>query len=254
MFNKPPPHEFKIAELVPRLYSAAPFSEHWCSQIASCSIELLVRPPERRQTLSKRIWFFLLLVVPAVAAAQSPASAVGGNAGLWAGGEISTFNPDYTCSNNFPLACRNQLLGVTALFDFNAASRWGAEGEARWMHWHGEGGLKESNYLIGPRYRVYQNGHFDLWPKLMLGGGWITTPGYPQAGSLQGSFFVIAPAITADYRLSGRWSARADYEYQFWPSFAGPPTVNSTGQPTSHNHGLTPNGFSVGVSYKFLGD
>ena len=204
--------------------------------------------------MSKRIWLSLLLVLPVAAAAQTPQSAVGGNAGFWAGGELSTFNPDYSCSNNFPLGCGNQLFGITALFDFNATSRWGAEGEARWLHWHGPGAQTESNYLLGPRYRVYQKGRFDLWPKLMLGGGWITTPTYPQAGSIKGSYFAIAPAITADYRLNSRWSARADYEYQFWPSFSGPPTQGSNGQVIQHNHGLTPNGFSIGVSYKFLGD
>ena len=203
--------------------------------------------------MSQRICIFLLLMVPAAAAAQTAPAAVGGNAGLWAGGEISIFNPDYSCPSNSPFTCGNQLIGLTALFDFNATSRWGAEGEARWLHWHGVGGQVESNYLIGPRYRVYQNGGFDLWPKIMLGGGWITTPNYPQAGSIKGSFFVIGPGVTSDYRLTDHWAARADYEYQFWPSFAGPTTTNSSGQVVQHNHGLTPNGFSVGVSYKFLG-
>lgn len=202
----------------------------------------------------KRFGAFILVVIPSLALAQSPRSAVGGNAGLWAGGEISAFNPDFSCSTNTPFSCGDgELIGPTVLFDFNAAKRWGAEGEARWLHWHGAGGETESNYLIGPRYRVYQNGRFDLWPKLMLGGGWIQTPNYPQVGSLKGSFFVIAPAVTADYRLQGPWSVRADYEYQFWPSFVGPPT-NSNGQLVQHNHGITPNGFSFGVAYKFLGD
>lgn len=204
--------------------------------------------------MSKWIWLFLWIVIPSLGLAQAPQSAVGGNAGMWATGEISIFNPDFGCPGASPFSCGSgQLLGLTALFDFNATSRWGAEGEARWLLWHGVGGEKESNYLLGPRYRVYQRGQFDLWPKLMLGGGWITTPGYPQAGTLKGSYFAIAPGVTADYRLNNRWSVRADYEYQFWPSFAGPPTFNSAGQVLQHNHGLTPNGFSVGVSYKFLG-
>ena len=203
--------------------------------------------------MSRRLSLLVLMVVPAVVLAQSPKSAVGGTAGLWAAGEISTFNPDYTCSSNSPFSCGNQLIGITALFDLNAASRWGGEGEARWLPWHGVGGQNESNYLIGPRYRAYQNGRLALWPKIMVGGGWITTPNYPQAGTLKGSYFVIAPAVTAEYRLNVRWSARADYEYQFWPSFAGPPSLNSSGQFVQHNHGLTPNGFSVGLSYRLFG-
>lgn len=203
--------------------------------------------------VSKRIWLILTLLLSSPVFAQSPVSAVGGNAGLWAGGEISTFNPDYECPSNSPFSCGNQLIGLTALFDLNATTRWGGEGEARWLHWHGVGGEKESNYLIGPRYRFYQHERFDVWAKLMIGGGWITTPHYPQAGSLQGSYFAVAPGITADYHLRDRWTVRADYEYQFWPSFTGPPTFNSSGQLVQHNHGLTPNGFSVGVSYRFLG-
>jgi hypothetical protein len=47
---------------------------------------------------------------------------------------------------------------------------------------------------------------------------------------------------------------RADYEWQFWPSFAGLPTYNSTtGTVVQNNSGLTPNGFSVGLIYRFLG-
>lgn len=204
--------------------------------------------------MSKRIWVLFVVVISSVALAQSPQSAVGGNAGLWAGGEVSTFNPDYSCNSNSPFSCSGgQLIGLTALFDLNTTSRWGGEGEARWLHWHGNGGMTQNDYLIGPRYRVYQSGRFDLWPKIMLGGGWITTPNYPQAGSLKGSFFVIAPAVTADYSLQGHWSLRADYEYQFWPSFAGPPTVGTSGQSVQHNHGITPNGFSIGVAYRLLG-
>lgn len=203
--------------------------------------------------MPKGLWVLLLLVIPAASIAQTPQAAVGGNAGLWAGGEISTFNPDYSCGSNWPFSCGNQLIGVTALFDFNATTRWGAEGEARWLHWHGLAGETESNYLVGPRYRVYQHEKFDLWPKLMLGGGWITTPNYPEAGSLKGSYFAIAPGVTGDYRLTDHWAARADYEFQFWPSFAGPPTFSSSGQVVQHNHGLTPDGFSFGVAYKFLG-
>ena len=46
----------------------------------------------------------------------------------------------------------------------------------------------------------------------------------------------------------------ADYEWQIWPSFAGPPSYDpTTGTLVQHASGLTPNGLSVGVSYRFLG-
>jgi len=38
-------------------------------------------------------------------------------------------------------------------------------------------------------------------------------------GYAQGSYFVVAGGGVADYRLSPRWSARADFEYQYWPQF-----------------------------------
>ena len=201
----------------------------------------------------RRTGFLLFLLLPAVLFAQSPRSVVGGEAGLWVAGEMSTINPDWGCPNSSPFSCANQLIGPTALFDFNAHDRWGAEGEARWLHWHGLGGLTQADYLLGPRYRFFQRDRFNVWAKLELGGGWITTPGYPSApGSLKGSYFVYAPGATVDYRLSHRWSVRGDYEYQFWPSFVGSPTV-SGGTVVQHNHGLSPDGFSVGVAYRFLG-
>lgn len=199
----------------------------------------------------KRIGFFvLLLFVPAVLTAQSPKSATGGEGFLDAGGEASAFNPDFSCNNDSPFHCA--LLGPAVFFDFNPTAKWGVEGEARWLHWHGVGGEKESNYLAGPRYRVWRFHRLNAWAKFELGGGWITTPYYPAAGTLQGSYFVLAPGGTLTYPLTHRISVRGDYEFQFWPSFAGPPTFNTSGALVQQN-GLNPNGFSLGLSYRILG-
>lgn len=203
-------------------------------------------------SMVKFVFPVLLLAASTLAWAQSPRSAVGGEAGFWAGAEMSSFNPDYDCSSNLPFNCPSQILGPAVFFDFNMYSRWGAEGEARWMDWHGTGGESEANYMLGPRYRAFRYGRFSGWGKLMLGGGWITTPNYPQAGSLRGSYFVMAPGGDLNYRITPHLTARADYEYQFWPSFNGPPTFEG-GRLTTHNHGLTPNGFSFGVEWRFFG-
>lgn len=193
----------------------------------------------------------LLLIAPAAALAQVPPSAVGGNSSLWAGGEISSFNPDYNCSGSLPFKC--PLIGPAAFFDFNVTSKWGAEGEARWLHWNGTSGEIESNYLAGGRYRVFRYRRLNGWVKMLAGAGLVTTPNFPIAGSLRGSYFALAPGGTAELRLTDRISLRGDYEYQFWPAFAGPPSYSSTGALLQHNNGLTPNGFSLGVSYRFLG-
>ena len=104
-----------------------------------------------------------------------------------------------------------------------------------------------------PRYRVWRHSRVSLWVKGVAGGGWITTPNYPRAGSLQGSYLAYGLGGTVDYRLSRRLILRADYEYQIWPSFAGPVTYSATGAPIYHNSGLSPNGVSVGVNYRFFG-
>jgi hypothetical protein len=201
----------------------------------------------------KSIGFFVMLLLPGALLAQSPKSAVGGEAGLWAGAEFSDFNPDFICASNVVFNCADDLVGPTALFDFNLTSKIGAEGEARWLRWNGASNQKESNYLLGPRYRVWRHSRVSLWVKGVAGGGWITTPNYPRAGSLQGSYLAYGLGGTVDYRLSRRLILRADYEYQIWPSFAGPVTYSATGAPIYHNSGLSPNGVSVGVNYRFFG-
>jgi hypothetical protein len=203
--------------------------------------------------MMKSAVLLLLLATSTLAWPQSQESAVGAEAGFWAGGEVSSFNPDYSCTSNVPFNCPSQLLGPGVFFDFNMYSRWGAEGEARWMDWHGSGGESEANYLLGPRYRLFRRDRFSGWGKFLLGGGWISTPGYPQAGSLRGSYFVLAPGGDLNYRITSHLTARADYEYQFWPSFVGPATFSNGTGIVAHNHGLTPNGFSFGVEWRFLG-
>lgn len=194
--------------------------------------------------MKRSIGLLVLSLLPTVLLAQTPRSATGGQATLWAGGELSIYNPDWGCNSNLPFNCSVLLLGPTAYFDFNWNQKLSAEGDAHWLVLHGIGGETESSYLIGPRYRLLNRDRFALFGRLGIGGEWIKTPFYPQAGSLKGSFFAIAPGADLDYRLSDRMSVRADYEYQFLPSFSGGP---------GHNHGLSPNGFSFGMAWRVLG-
>jgi opacity protein-like surface antigen len=209
---------------------------------------------KRRRNDVKILGILVMLLLPAAVLAQSSPAAVGGEASLWAGAEATSFNPDFGCASNSPFRCfGNWVAGPTAFFDFNLGAKWGVEGEARWLDWHSRGGQSQSSYLLGGRYRLVRFHRLTGWAKLLMGGGWIQTPFYPQAGTLKGSFFAYAPGGTVEYPIWHRLAVRGDYEYQIWPSFYGPPSTSSTGTVVQHNDGLTPNGFSVGVTYRILG-
>ena len=202
----------------------------------------------------KKIGLAIMILLPVTLLAQSPQSAVGGGSSVWAGAEFSTFNPDYGCHSTSPFTCADQLLGPGVFFDVNNLWRkLGVEGEARWLRFNGTGDMHESNYLAGLRYRAIRYHRLDGYVKALAGGGWITTPHYPQAGSLQGSYFDIAAGGTVEYSFTRRLALRGDYEFQFWPSFSGPATYTGQGMLQAHNNGVTPNGFSIGVTYRIFG-
>lgn len=202
--------------------------------------------------MARKFGLLVILLFPLFVVAQNPRSAVGGDVNLWAGGGMSTFNPDWGCPNVSPF-CAHQLVGPAVFGDFNWRDQYGVEAEARWLHWGGNAdGLYENNYLVGPRDRILRWHGLLAWMKLELGGGWIQTPGFPAAGTLKGSYFAFVPGVTIEYRITRNLSVRGDYEYQIWPSFAGPPTVSSGGV-VKHSSGLTPNGFTFGVAYRVLG-
>lgn len=204
--------------------------------------------------MKKSIGLLAFFLLPALLTAQSPRSAVGGQGKLWAGGEFSIYNPDFGCSTNIVFTCwHDTLYGPTAFFDLGFTNKLSLEGDARWLVFHGVGGQKESSYTVGPRYRLWHREPWSLHGKLNLGGMWLQTPGYPQAGTLKGSYFAVAPGADLDYRVSDRLMVRAEYDYEFLPSFTGPPTFSSTGQVVTHGSGLTPNGFSIGVAWRLLG-
>jgi hypothetical protein len=172
--------------------------------------------------------------------AQSLPSAERGGLSVWAGAEISTFNPDYGCPDSSPFTCwDHQLLGIAPFVDANHLifQRLGAEGEARFLPWRGPGGLTQSHYLAGPRVGILHfRNRFFFTGKFLMGVGHIDAPNH---GLGTGTYFVYAPGAVFEFRVKKRLTARADYEYQIWPTFLG-------------GSGLTPNGFSFGLSYALL--
>jgi|HubBroStandDraft_6_1064221.scaffolds.fasta_scaffold387619_1 opacity protein-like surface antigen len=184
----------------------------------------------------KKLVGIALLCMPMFAFSQVASATRGGSLDLWVGAEYSNFKPDFGF---------NRLSGITVLGDLNniVLHNLGAEGEARWLHFNQYQGETQANYLIGPRYRFFYFRKASFYGKFLMGGGFMNFPA--EAGS--GSYFAYAPGATVEYRLSHHWAARGDYEYQFWP--AAPGLAFTFPKPSS---GLTPNGFSVGVSYRIF--
>jgi hypothetical protein len=194
--------------------------------------------------LASSLWVSSILMP-----AQTSPSAERGGVTIWVGGEFSTFNPDYGCANAGPFSCGSKsLLGIGTFGDFNHLflPRLGAEAEARFLHWSGPSGVSENTYLFGPKYTIWRFRRipFGLEAKLLVGTGHISLPDH---GAGEGNHFVYAPGVTGDFRLNRRWSARVGYEYQFWPGFEGIATSFTSG-----TGGITPNGFSFGVSYAVI--
>ncbi len=184
----------------------------------------------------RKLFCLTVLLIPVSALAQVASATRGGGLSLSAGAEYSNFQPDWG---------PNRMGGITVFGDLDRIflHKLGIEGEARWLHfneWHDE---SEAHYLVGPRYRLLRYHGLSFYGKFLLGGGFITYP--DNFGS--GSYFAYVPGGTGEYRLTRRWSARVDYEYQFWPSAPG--LAFTFPRPS---HGLTPNGFSGGVSYRIF--
>ena len=170
--------------------------------------------------------FFLL---PAISLAQAAPAVRGGTPPLYAGGMYSNFHSDFT---------PNRLGGIGVYVDWELFGNVGAEGEARWLRFNQQQGSHEDNYLIGPRYsRRYHR--YEPYAKFLVGLGRFEFP----ANYGHGGYFAYAPGGGLDYHLMRKFTVRADYEYQIWPSAPG------GGFPT---HGLTPNGFSFGVAYRIF--
>jgi hypothetical protein len=160
--------------------------------------------------------------------AQVVPSAESGSFTLDAGALGSVFQPDYA-GEGIAQTSPNRLYGIGAYADARF-SRWvQLEAEGRWLRFNTYLDINEDTYLIGPRIPIGTFHKFTPYGKVLVGLG---------GGSfLNGHSFVAAYGGGFDYRLSRRFSARADFEYQQW-------LVTPT---------LWPYGVSVGMSYKILG-
>jgi len=172
----------------------------------------------------------------ASAGAQVVPSATRGQFTLTVGGLGSVFQPDYA---GFGVAqtAPNRLYGVGAFVDAKF-TRWvQIEGEGRWLRFNEFESINEDNYLIGPRLPIHHFKFMNATPygKVLIGFGRMNF----ENNDAWGRFTDIAYGGGVDFKLTKRFSARGDFEYQQWPSW-----LNST---------LYPYGASVGVGYQILG-
>jgi len=185
--------------------------------------------------IRKILVFAGALILAPLGYAQVAPSTTGGNGSITIGGTVSAFHPD-----SLPGYTSGEVIGPGFFFDVNLEPRWGAEGEARWMHWNGSGGQTQPDYLIGPRYRALHWHNLALWGKFMMGAGVESFPN--QIGT--GSYFAMAPGGDVEYTVSPRFDIRAGYEYQLWPA-----APNIPGYP---NSGMHPSGFTLGIGYHII--
>jgi opacity protein-like surface antigen len=190
---------------------------------------------ERYPVIRKYLLFATLLLLPAISRAQVAAAGRGGNQQLFAGGFFSDFSPVYGYQ---------RLYGIGGFVDYNLTPRLGAEAEARFLRFNQLANIHEDTYMVGPKIN-YGHKKFVFYGKGLFGLGEFNFP----LNAAHGGYFAIGLGGGVDYRLSRHFYARGEYEYQIWPGFVGPPDSATTG---NRPNGLTPNGFSVGMSYRIF--
>ena len=153
-------------------------------------------------TFSVLMCFGLMLRGQAVYTANGPGSFVS------LGVTISGYESEYG----------DTLLGGGSVFlDANVYRRIGVEAEGRSSRLHSNDDLRESTYLVGPRFsglgRTWQP-----YAKLLIGRGEFNFP----FNYAHGSYLVAAPGLGLDWRLPNhRVIIRlVDFEYQDWPKFS----------------------------------
>jgi hypothetical protein len=197
----------------------------------------------KRPTLASTVVLFCILFAAGAARAQVVPSATRGHLSLTAGGLASVFQPDYECCGIAGTAS-NRLYGVGAFVDVRFSRWFQVEGEGRWLRFNEWEGVDQDNYLIGPRLPIhrFQFLHATPYVKVLAGMGRMN---FEDNGGL-GRYADIAYGGGVDFRLTKRFSARGDFEYQQWPRW---PNIPESG---IANTTLFPYGASVGVGYKIF--
>jgi opacity protein-like surface antigen len=116
--------------------------------------------------------------------------------------------------------------------DVQPTYRYGFEGETRFLRYHTDEGVTQTNYLVGLHVGT-RSQRLRPYAKFLVGATRIQAP----FGYAQGTFFTFVPGGGVDYMLSDHWTIRAvDLEYQIVPQFIGGEVRNF--------------GISVGLSFR----
>ena len=188
----------------------------------------------------------LLLILLAAAAASARAqvapSAYARGITLNAGGEASTFQPDYA-GFGIPQSSPNRLYGIGAYVDIKFKPWVQIEGEGRWLRFNELAGIYEDNYLVGPRLPIYKAHFWRATPyaKVLIGYSKLNF----EDNNGWGRYTTLAYGGGLDIKMTKRLTARLpDFEYQQWLNWS-----EGAGKSTT----LFPYGLSVGVSYRVFG-
>ena len=179
----------------------------------------------------KMLWLGLLLPAFAVYGQVTP-SVSGSRTVLTVGAGFSDFNPDFGV---------NWIYGATVWSDWTVFHGLGIEAEARTLPWNGikiapyPTQLRQDSFAGGLRYQFHHYGKFQPYVKGLGGLGSIDFPTHTAAPIHHNTFGLEAFGGGLDYKLTRRIYIRGDYEYTRWPNFG---------------NGLTPDGFTVGASYR----
>ncbi len=172
--------------------------------------------------------FLLLLTTTPSCSSQALATASGPGSYVSVGAGLSVFQTDYG---------HNRIGGAFTYIDVNPHWRVGFEGEARFLRWHANEQVTETNYLGGIRVGLWPRPQrWSPYAKILAGAGEITLP----YGYAHGGFLTYAPGAGLDIALTDRLTVRAaDFEYQHWPKFP--------------YGALSPYGLSAGISVRLNG-
>jgi hypothetical protein len=142
-----------------------------------------------------------------VSFAQVVATAIGPDSYVAVGAGVSAFQSVYG---------QRDIAGGFVFADLHLEGRFGVEGEARFLRYRTFEDVKETNYMGGIRFVVFDIRHVEPYVKFLAGMGKITLP----FGYAHGSFLDYAPGAGLDVDLNHAVTLRvADFEYQHWPQF-----------------------------------